>query len=195
MANSLKLSSLLLLYSWLSATNAANTVTIDANFSKSGHSCIKRCLWYPNVVGQDVNDLGSILDCGYPYNNECYCPTATASASMASKYIDSCASSRCQKGDLSLDLGSMRSFYASYCMDNGFTQAGVTAWVPAAATSSFKTSAASTDKPEPTATGDSGAPQTTTQLTIVTATTDASGGSKSRGELFLLGVVLVGQML
>lgn len=89
----------------------------------------------------------------------------------------------------------MRSFYASYCMDNGFTQAGATAWVPAAATSSVKSSDTSGDKAEPTATGDSGAPQTTTQLTIVTATTGASGASKSRGELFLLGVVLVGQLL
>jgi hypothetical protein len=174
MAALLRLSTIVSVASWLSVSSAADPVSITSYIGDSEHGCIRKCLYFPGVY----EDVGTALACATPYDNNCYCATASASASVAKQFIESCASKSCNKGDFSQDITSLRSYYASYCMANGFTQPGLAGWVPAAATSS--------------PTQDTGTPETSTQLTIVTATTQSkAAGSKSRGEFFLLGVVAV----
>ena len=50
-----------------------------------------------------------------PFANNCYCATAAASATKATSFIPSCASSLCAGGDVSDDMAAMKSIYASYC--------------------------------------------------------------------------------
>ena len=154
---------------------AAQTVSINNDLGV-GHHCVSRCLIYTLYVGDDIGDA---LKCGEPYDNDCYCATASASASVATSWLDKCAGSACAAGDLTRDLSTMQSIYASYCMNAGFTQPGATAWYDpsAAETTSSKTATA-----EPSRTATSGPPETTTQLTIVTQTTSGEGSGRSRGK-------------
>lgn len=167
---------------------AETTVSIEDVIPSEGHECVSSCIDYPNVVGEDVNDIGSALACGIPYENACWCATATASINSVSKHINSCASNRCSAGDLDRDISTMRAVYAGYCLDAGFTQPLVSDWYTTSEESSSDDKASSTA--EPSGTTDPGPAQTTTQLTLVTETTDGTAGG-SRGELFLLGAVVV----
>lgn len=171
---------------------AADTVTISEDLDAAGHSCISKCLYYTFIT-----DMGSAMGCGLPYDNNCYCATASASASVAGGFMSKCASSLCERGDYSLDLNSMQSFYGSYCMGAGFTQPGATEWYnPAEATSESEPASSSSGSSssnddnsdaEPSKTLDSGAAETTTQFTIVTQTTEGgAGATKSRGKFLLL---------
>ena len=163
---------------------ALDAVSISSDLDGAAHSCISKCLYYPIFT-----DMGDALNCGAPYDNNCYCATAAASASAADSWMSKCAKSTCEAGDFSRDLTDMQSFYASYCMGAGFTQPGATEWYnPAEATSEAESQTTDSDaKPSQTVGSDSDAPQTTTQFTIVTQTTDGeSGATRSRGKLLLL---------
>ncbi|KAK3293177.1 uncharacterized protein B0H64DRAFT_403675 [Chaetomium fimeti] len=133
------------------------------------HPCVRNCLG--NVP--DYDNIGSALQCGTPFYNECYCATATASASKATSFLESCASAWCNGGDVTVDLRAMQSNYASYCMENGFTQPGATAWY---------NSATETGAPAPGSTGETDPASTTTRVSMVTQTTpsDSSGDSSSQ---------------
>jgi hypothetical protein len=116
-----------------------------------------------------------------------------ASATVAGNWMSECASSICGRGDHSLDISSMQSIYASYCMGAGYTRPGATEWYnPAEATTeSDPTSTGGSDSDssnaEPSMTVDSGTAETTTQLTIVTQTTEGgAGATKSLGRFMLL---------
>lgn len=186
MARSLKFAFLVVFGSSLAA---AQTVSIN-NDLNVGHGCVSNCLIYTYYVGDDIGDA---LKCGTPYDNDYYCATASASASVATSWLDNCASVSCAAGDLTRDLSTMQSIYASYCQNAGFTQPGATAWYnPSTATST--TSEAATAEPSRTAT--SGPPQTTTQLTVVTQTTTGDGPGRTRGKSWLFSVaVTVSSML
>ncbi|KAJ4315354.1 hypothetical protein N0V84_008430 [Fusarium piperis] len=156
------------------------SVTISRNLDNVGHTCISKCLYYTIVT-----DMGKAMGCDDPYDNNCYCATASASASQADAWMSKCASNTCSAGDRSRDLSSMQSIYASYCMGAGFTQPGATNWYnPAEATEEPEaTSGDSNDSSnaEPSNTVDSGSAETTTRMTIVTQTTEGGAGpSKSR---------------
>lgn len=135
------------------------------------HSCVQYCLGrWPNLY----DNIGGALQCGTPFYNECYCATAAASASKATSFLESCASASCNAGDLTVDLSAMESNYASYCMDNGFTQPGATNWYnPGAATRT----------PQPGST-DTGPASTTTRFSVVTQTTtsDSESGADSSSQ-------------
>lgn len=171
-----------------SSVRAAETVTISAVLDDSGHECISKCLFYTLVT-----DMGVAMGCDDPYENNCYCATAAASASVAANWMNKCASSGCGRGDLTLDLSSMQSIYGSYCMGAGFTQPGATNWYnPAETTAESEPSAtdsSNSDSADAQAsnTDDSGSVQTTTQVTIVTQTTEGgAGATKSMGKFMLL---------
>ncbi|EGX88932.1 Transmembrane protein SKG6 [Cordyceps militaris CM01] len=150
------------------------SASITSVIPNQAHQCIRLCAWY-NYQG----NLPLALGCGDPYENDCYCPTATESVSKASVAIEKCVSSRCAAGDLTRDLTSLRSIYAGYCKDAGYTQdAGVLGYTVAASTSSSSSEAASpssaattgqkTDS-QPSKTGGQDV-STTTQKTTVTQT-------------------------
>ncbi|KAK7397517.1 hypothetical protein QQX98_013111 [Neonectria punicea] len=189
------LSTLLLLFRAL--VQAADTVTISEDLDRTGHTCISKCLYYTYIT-----DMGRAMGCGSPYNNDCYCATASASASVADGFMSKCASSLCERGDYTLDLSSIQSLYGSYCMGAGFTQPGATEWYnPAEATSEpDPTSSSSSNSDddnsdsdvEPSKTLDSGAAETTTQMTIVTQTTEGGAeATKSRVIVYATSTLLV----
>ena len=141
------------------------------------HTCVQYCLGKWPSLGSNI---GEALQCGTPFYNDCYCATATASATKATSFLEACASSSCAAGDLTLDLSAMQSKYASYCMQNGFTQPGATNWYnPATATRS----------PAPSNTPAAGPTSTATKLTVVTQTTSSgfNGGASAqpRGKCLL----------
>jgi hypothetical protein len=139
------------------------------------HSCVPRCLgdnpsFYDNI--------GDALECGRPFYNNCYCATAAASASKATSFLASCASQSCSAGDLTVDLSAMESKYASYCMENGFTQPGATAWYNPDATETRDPVPGSTEAIDP------GPASTTTRVSVVTQTTtsDSDSGADSSSQ-------------
>ncbi|KAH8672949.1 hypothetical protein BGZ61DRAFT_101490 [Ilyonectria robusta] len=159
-----------------SSVRAVETVTISSLLDNVGHTCVSKCLYYTIF-----SDLGGAMGCEDPYDNNCYCATASASASVADGWMSKCASSTCGRGDLTLDLSSMQSIYASYCMGAGYTQPGATDWYnPAEATTEAEpssTESSGSDNAEPSRTADSGSAETTTQVTIVTQTTEGGAGA------------------
>lgn len=163
------------------------SVTINRDLDNVVHTCVSKCLYYTIV-----SDMGKAMGCDDPYDNNCYCATASASASQADAWMSKCASKTCSAGDRSRDLSSMQSIYASYCMGAGFTQPGATNWYnPAEATEEPQSPSGEDDddstNAEPSKTADSGSVETTTHLTIVTQTTEGGAGpSKSRGKFLLL---------
>lgn len=169
-----------------SSVRAVETVTISSLLDNVGHTCVSKCLYYTIF-----SDLGGAMGCEDPYDNNCYCATASASASVADGWMSKCASSTCGRGDLTLDLSSMQSIYASYCMGAGFTQPGATKWYNPAETTTeaepSSTESSGSDNAEPSRTADSGSAETTTQVTIVTQTTEGgAGATKSLGKFMLL---------
>ncbi|KAF5019129.1 hypothetical protein F66182_8865 [Fusarium sp. NRRL 66182] len=161
------------------------SVTISANLDNVAHTCISKCLYYTVL-----SDMGSAMGCDDPYDNNCYCATASASASVADAFMSKCATSLCSAGDRSRDLTSMQSYYASYCMGAGFTQPGATGWYnPAEATEepspeSSDSSSESSDRDsdaQPSRTANSEVDETSTQLTIVTQTTEGGSGPTRSG--------------
>ncbi|KAH8881059.1 hypothetical protein GQ53DRAFT_519772 [Thozetella sp. PMI_491] len=144
-----------------SHVSAIETVSINGLFPSGQHACATACVYTVNAFATDV---GIALSCGSPYDNNCFCATEAASASKASAFLLSCATSKCSAGDRSQDLTAMHSFYASYCMNAGYTQPGATDWY----------TAESGPTPAPGQTTSNGPTQTTTQLTVVTHTTPSS---------------------
>ncbi|KAF5648130.1 uncharacterized protein FTJAE_1344 [Fusarium tjaetaba] len=165
------------------------SVTISANLDNVGHTCISKCLYYTVL-----SDMGRAMGCDDPYDNNCYCATAAASANKADGFMSKCATSLCSAGDRSRDLTSMQSYYASYCMGAGFTQPGATEWYnPAEATEeptnepTAESSGGSDARPSRTA--NSGGDATSTHMTIVTQTAE-DGASRTQGKFLLLMVMV-----
>ncbi|KAM3552351.1 hypothetical protein MY1884_004803 [Beauveria asiatica] len=147
------------------------SASITSVIPNQAHQCIRLCAWF-NYQG----NLPLALGCADPYENDCYCPTATESVSKASVAIEKCLSSRCAAGDYTRDLSSMKSIYAGYCKDAGYSQdAGVLGYKAADPTSSTASdSVSSTSAPTTGQKTDSSQASKTTQKTIVTQT-KASG--------------------
>ncbi|KAI5467229.1 hypothetical protein BGZ63DRAFT_418951 [Mariannaea sp. PMI_226] len=162
---------------------AADTVSISEVLPSDGHKCLEACLF-----DHFFTDMGKAMGCDTPYENACYCATESASVSVADTFMSRCGSTSCARGDYTRDLKSMQSLYASYCMGAGFKQPGATKWYnPATATEEPSSSTSGTEQDtgetdaQPSKTADPGAAETTTQLTIVTQTTEGgSGATKSR---------------
>jgi hypothetical protein len=167
----------LLLYS---QTLVLAVETVSQFGEKWSHPCVERCLGRWAAL---YDNIGSALQCASPFYNECYCATAAASASKATSYLASCASTSCKAGDITMDLSAMQSLYASYCMENGFTQPGATAW--------YNPSATETGAPAPGS--------TTTRLSVVTQTiaSDSGGDSSTQpwGKCLLPLAVVVAALL
>ncbi|OAQ96119.1 hypothetical protein LLEC1_05287 [Akanthomyces lecanii] len=165
------------------------TASITSIIPNQAHQCIKLCAWY-NYQG----NIPVALGCDDPYENDCYCPTATESVSRVSVAIEKCVSSRCGAGDYTRDLSSLRSIYAGYCKDAGFTQDAAMLGYTAATTadptpsttasslsSSTAVTGAKTDSSSQASKTTSGGASTTTQRTTVTQTraSGADGTSSS----------------
>ncbi|KAI9163045.1 hypothetical protein HJFPF1_04643 [Paramyrothecium foliicola] len=165
----------------LPSATAIEPVTISRDLPRGGHVCVTRCV-YSTLVG----DVATALGCALPYDNECFCATQSDAFIAASSHFEDCATLRCSAGDISRDVSSMKSIYASYCLGAGYTQPGATDWVPAGATT------ATGDDPQETGIGDNNGTEdpapsqsdnsdpparTSVQLTIVTQTTTDSAGS------------------
>ncbi|KAM0280113.1 hypothetical protein ACHAO9_011377 [Fusarium lateritium] len=101
----------------------SQTVSIFQQIPATVHQCIRPCLFRPNSPN---GDIGDVLECGAPYRDDCYC--ATDKAKSASKHIDSCAEASCSRGDVTQDAEDMKSYYASYCMGNGYTADMMKEW-------------------------------------------------------------------
>jgi hypothetical protein len=138
------------------------------------HDCVNKCVYEPDW--QMTTAIEDILGCGSPVANNCYCATASASASAVESWISACAATRCGKGDISDDRNAMRSIYASYCLQAGFTAPIISTWYsPATTTASSPkdTSGAITTTP------------TATQVTVVTQTAPPSNSASSMQGKFL----------
>lgn len=120
------------------------------------------------LIGRDT-DIRSVLSCAKLYANDCFCNTASSAASLATSWLEACDATACSAGDLSDDLTSIFSIYASYCMNAGSTQPGATQhYSPTTVTA----------RPGPTPSSPtSGSTTTTTQVTLVTSTISSTGGS------------------
>ncbi|KAJ4133439.1 hypothetical protein NW768_005024 [Fusarium equiseti] len=147
------------------------SVSIESDLDKVGHRCISKCLYYTYTYDQDV---GQAMGCGAPYDNNCYCATAAASASKAADLMSKCVTSSCAAGDRARDLISMQSYYASYCMAAGFTQPGATEWYnPAEATEEATADNSDTGSDaQPSRTANSGIDATSTRMTVITQTAE-----------------------
>jgi hypothetical protein len=155
------------------------TVTIEF---KSQHKCVGDCLGMGNFF-YGTSDIAHALNCNPPWDNNCYCATATESVSKASSWIKKCASDVCAAGDIPQDLKSMYIIYASYCIQAGFTQPGATEW--------FNPTQSASSTAIPTY-----PPATTTELTLVTRTasaitSDGTSPTRSQGKCLLLFAVAV----
>ncbi|KAF5661396.1 hypothetical protein FHETE_8458 [Fusarium heterosporum] len=101
----------------------SQTVSIFQQIPSTVDQCVRPCLFRPNNPNADV---GNVLECVTPYRVDCYC--ATAKAKVVSEHIDSCAQASCSRGDETQDAETMRSYYASYCMKNGYTADAMEEW-------------------------------------------------------------------
>jgi hypothetical protein len=167
----------------ISPVLSIETVSITSFYPANQHQCVTDCI-YADIL----TNIADALHCATPYANDCFCNTGSASASVATSWLSDCASSYCSAGDLSDDLTSMQSIYASYCIAAGFTQPGATDWYnPARQTATTMAS--------PAQTAALGATATTTQVTVVTQTAPSTGGSavtQPQGKfLLLLAMVMV----
>ncbi|KAI9162922.1 benzoate 4-monooxygenase cytochrome P450 [Paramyrothecium foliicola] len=153
---------------------------IKSSIPSDGHNCLQQCIFSPGVY----EDIGTALACGRPVENECYCATPTALATVARDWIDSRASSRCAAGDLEWDITSMRSIYARYCINAGFTQPIVSEWYTTQEEEEPKTTE------DPNAEGDSRTTtsqtggnqlERTTRLTVVTETSQSEPPDSGAG--------------
>lgn len=172
--------SLRLAHLFLLATPAvAQTVTITKDIPSSVHRCIRHCLFRPYNAG---TDLGDSLECSPPYEEDCFCPTAAPRAEIVSQHIDDCANESCSAGDLTADIESMKSYYAAYCIDNGYTAELVEEWYTSAtdeeSSSTAETSEATTT--EASTTAEAGETSTSTESSAVAET--GGGGSDEEEE-------------
>jgi len=136
---------LLFLSSFISA-QAADLKTLSiasANDYLVSRNCVKDCLW------SDGGWVGSLIGCGSPYYNQCYCNANLASS--ATSYLSSCAIKYCTSEP---DATSAVKVYAGYCSIAGYPIGEVNA--------AIQTSTQNVDG--------SGDAVTKTSLTIVTAT-------------------------
>ncbi|KAJ3531691.1 hypothetical protein NM208_g8767 [Fusarium decemcellulare] len=101
----------------LATPSLCQTVRIFREIPGDVDQCVRPCLYRPDNPNAD---LGTVLDCGVPYKEECYCATDSNKAKLVSEHIDSCAQASCSEGSESQDAETMRSYYASYCMGNGY---------------------------------------------------------------------------
>lgn len=145
----------------LASSAFSQTVTIRKDIPASGHRCIRDCLFRPYNAR---TDLGDVLECAPPYEEDCYCPKNDDLAERVERHIDDCAKENCSAGDVSGDVESMKELYGTYCHNNGYTRDIVEEWYSSFAvgdtmTTSEETRTASTSKTEskdePTATGQS----------------------------------------
>ncbi|KAF4993196.1 hypothetical protein FGRMN_6681 [Fusarium graminum] len=107
----------------LTTPSISQTVSIFQQIPGTVDQCVRPCLFRPNNPNADVGD---VLECVTPYRVDCYC--ATGKAKMVSEHIDSCAQASCSRGDETQDAETMRSYYASYCMKNGYTVDAMEEW-------------------------------------------------------------------
>ncbi|KAH7233261.1 hypothetical protein BKA59DRAFT_535147 [Fusarium tricinctum] len=112
----------------------SQTVSIFQQIPATVNQCIRPCLFRPNSPNADIGDT---LECRAPYRDDCYC--ATDNAKSASKHIDSCAKASCSRGDVTQDAEAMKSYYASYCMGNGYTADAMKEWYTNTDTAATKT--------------------------------------------------------
>ncbi|KAM3525748.1 hypothetical protein NHJ13051_003834 [Beauveria bassiana] len=151
------------------------SASITSAIPNQAHQCIRLCAWF-NYQG----NLPLALGCADPYENDCYCPTATESVSKASVAIEKCLSSRCAAGDYTRDLSSMKSIYAGYCKDAGYSQdAGVLGYKAADPTPSTTSDSVSQSSAQTGQKTDSSQASRTTQKTIVTQTKASGADSTS----------------
>ncbi|GJN85584.1 hypothetical protein PLIIFM63780_009152 [Purpureocillium lilacinum] len=150
-----------LLLALLTRLATASQVSIRSNVPDNAHDCVGGCLV------QSYYNLGKAMACGSPLDNDCYCATASASVSVASAFIDKCVSTACAGGDASKDRSIMRSIYGAYCLGAGYTQPGISSWVPAVAT---------TDSPSSTRAEASRPSETGGPNSVPTQTEETSGG-------------------
>lgn len=168
----------LLTLSFFPVLSLAQTVTITRDIDSSGHRCVRHCLFRPYNAG---TDLGDALECGPPYEEDCYCPTAAPRAEIVSRHIDDCATESCSAGDVTADIESMRSYYAGYCVENGYTAELVEEWYTSADETSTaevntetSTKASTTAETEDAVTG--------TSSSIAAETETETGGSAGEDE-------------
>ncbi|KAF5697752.1 hypothetical protein FMUND_15306 [Fusarium mundagurra] len=109
----------------LATQSLSQTVNIFRQIPGDDEQCIRPCLFRPNNPNADV---GSALNCGAPYQEKCYCATDSDNAKAVSKHIDSCAQASCSNGQGSQDAETMRQYYASYCMGNGYSAEAMAEW-------------------------------------------------------------------
>ncbi|RBA12689.1 hypothetical protein FPRO05_04139 [Fusarium proliferatum] len=109
----------------LATRSLSQTVDIFRKVPGDVEQCIRPCLFRPNNPNADV---GSALNCGAPYQEKCYCATDSDKAKAVSKHIDSCAQASCSSGQESQDAETMRHYYASYCMENGYSAEAMEEW-------------------------------------------------------------------
>ncbi|KAF5254440.1 hypothetical protein FANTH_698 [Fusarium anthophilum] len=109
----------------LSQTVNYPTVDIFRKIPSDVDQCIRPCLFRPNNANADV---GSALNCDIPYQEKCYCATDSDNAKAVSKHIDSCAQASCSNGQEPQDAETMRHYYASYCMGNGYSAEAIEEW-------------------------------------------------------------------
>jgi hypothetical protein len=109
----------------LATQSLSQTVNIFHEIPSDVHQCIRPCLFRPNNANAD---LGSALNCGAPYQEKCYCVTDNDKAKAVSKHLDSCAQASCSNGLESQDAETMRHYYASYCMENGYSADAMEEW-------------------------------------------------------------------
>ncbi|PVH81574.1 hypothetical protein DL98DRAFT_514707 [Cadophora sp. DSE1049] len=107
----LRLLLLLLLSSFIHA-QAADLKTLSiasANDYLVSRNCVKDCLW------SSGGWVGSLIGCGSPYYNQCYCNANLASS--ATSYLSSCAIKYCTSEP---DATSAVNVYAGYCSIAGY---------------------------------------------------------------------------
>ncbi|KAH7191767.1 uncharacterized protein B0J16DRAFT_331746 [Fusarium flagelliforme] len=99
--------------------NIFNQIPSDVN------QCVKPCLFRPK---NPATDIGDVLNCGAPYLEQCYCAGDDKQAKLVDEHIDNCAQASCSAGIETKDASSMKSYYASYCMEKGYTADVMTEW-------------------------------------------------------------------
>lgn len=103
---------LLLLLSSFIYAQAADLKTLSiasANDYLVSRNCVKDCLWSGGLW------VGSLIGCGSPYYNQCYCNANLVSS--ATSYLSSCAMKYCTSEP---DATSAVSIYAGYCSVAGY---------------------------------------------------------------------------
>ena len=120
-----KMASKFMLLFILATRSLSQKVNIFNKIPSDVDQCVKPCLFRPNNARTDVGD---VLNCAAPYLEHCYCAINDKQADLVSEHIDDCAQASCSAGIETKDASSMRLYYASYCMENGYTADAMTEW-------------------------------------------------------------------